>query len=1045
MLSQASSFHQGKPHLDGNDTEGTSVLFNPFPGLRPFTIEESHLYFGRDGQVDEVLSKLAQHRFVSVLGYSGSGKSSLMQCGVLPVIYGGFIAGISTDWEVIVLRPGSKPIDSLAKALIMASPQMEDLSKEEFLIQQRLIGAVLCNSHEGLVEAIKLCFPGHKCNFLLSIDQFEELFRYRDKEHEAGHFDESGHFVTILLNAIQEAHNGIYLTLSMRSDYLGDCSRFNGLTQLINKSNYLVPLMTREEKRTAIEGPVAVAGGHISKRLVKQILSDIGDTQDQLPIIQHAMMRTWDYWQQNHEPGEPLDIRHYNSVGRVSEALSQHANEAYNELDLRQKEIAETLFKVLTEKNQDNQGVRRPVRLGMVAELSGTNEEDVVNVIDVFRAPGRSFLMPAYPNPINSETLVEISHESLMRIWTRLKVWVDEEFDSAQMYRRLSEAAAMYQVGKTGLWKPPDLQLALNWQKKQRPTRTWASRYDDAFERAVVFLDTSRVTWEADQKNAELLQKRLLRRTRIVALVLGIASVISILFFLFGLTQQYQAEKNFQLAENRRISAEENERTAKQTANELEEQKKILENQQKELIEKSTLLEREVMRSREANERAMAALKDARDQREFADIQSEIASTQTEYALISERMAIKALESQERIYKSKVAQATAVKSQQIDEKDLSALLAKIAYDLNKGFGENPSDPYIYDGLYFAMRQIQGKSYSTAQGLKDGVRSLVFPANGDTFYATGDEGRILSASLKDFSQRQQVFKLNQFPNRGIDVSADGKWMVVASDSAYLQVMDAKNFTKGPVRTITGHSAGVVGLKFLPKGPEFITVSNDKTIRWNNAETGQSRLLHATQHNIRVMDISPDGKSVVIGTLEGKAIIIDIASQMESVVASQASNPVHAVGFDAKGEIVAIGTEKGSVMFWSIPKKATIREFKGHKARVSKISFSRDGKYMATASFDKTIQLWMLDRLNDLPIILRDSDAILWDLVFSPNSEYLLAGAGNGEVRVWPTHPDVIAAQICDKINRKIELEEWNRYVADDLPLATETCATASKSD
>jgi hypothetical protein len=76
-----------------------------------------------------------------------------------------------------------------------------------------------------------------------------------------------------------------------------------------------------------------------------------------------------------------------------------------------------------------------------------------------------------------------------MRIWQRLKNWVDEESDSAQMYKRLSDAAEMYQVGKTGLWRPPDLQLALNWQIKQKPTRTWAKRYNPYFERAMVFLE----------------------------------------------------------------------------------------------------------------------------------------------------------------------------------------------------------------------------------------------------------------------------------------------------------------------------------------------------------------------------------------------------------------------------------------------------------------------------------------------------------------------------------------------------------------------------
>src|SRR5260221_14656923 len=99
----------------------TVVTSNPFPGLRPFKIEESHLFFGREGQSDEVLLKLSKHRFVSVIGASGSGKSSFIYCGVLPILYGGFLTDASPNWEVIVTRPGAGPIDNLAESLFKTS------------------------------------------------------------------------------------------------------------------------------------------------------------------------------------------------------------------------------------------------------------------------------------------------------------------------------------------------------------------------------------------------------------------------------------------------------------------------------------------------------------------------------------------------------------------------------------------------------------------------------------------------------------------------------------------------------------------------------------------------------------------------------------------------------------------------------------------------------------------------------------------------------------------------------------------------------------
>src|SRR5258706_4041281 len=96
---------------------------NPFPGLRPFKIDESHLFFGREGQSDEVLLKLSKNRFVGVIGPSGSGKSSFIYCGVLPILYGGFLTDASPNWEVIVTRPGAGPVDNLAESLLKTSQE----------------------------------------------------------------------------------------------------------------------------------------------------------------------------------------------------------------------------------------------------------------------------------------------------------------------------------------------------------------------------------------------------------------------------------------------------------------------------------------------------------------------------------------------------------------------------------------------------------------------------------------------------------------------------------------------------------------------------------------------------------------------------------------------------------------------------------------------------------------------------------------------------------------------------------------------------------
>ena len=92
-------------------------IFNPFPGLRPFETEEYNLFFGREGQSDELLARLGRTRFLAVVGTSGSGKSSLVRAGLLPALYGGLMAGAGSGWRVAVMRPGHDPLGNLARAL----------------------------------------------------------------------------------------------------------------------------------------------------------------------------------------------------------------------------------------------------------------------------------------------------------------------------------------------------------------------------------------------------------------------------------------------------------------------------------------------------------------------------------------------------------------------------------------------------------------------------------------------------------------------------------------------------------------------------------------------------------------------------------------------------------------------------------------------------------------------------------------------------------------------------------------------------------------
>lgn len=460
---------------------------NPFPGLRSFEANESHLFFGREAAIDDLLAKLRNNRFIAVVGTSGSGKSSLVRAGMLPDLYGGVMTSAGSNWRVAVLRPGDAPINALAEALV--APAVFGAAGMEAAI----VEVVLRRGALGLVEITRQARMVDGENLLIVVDQFEELFRFKESADKLGFADEAAAFVKLLLEASQQASLPVYIVITMRSEYLGDCTQFRDLPEAINAGQYLIPRMTRDQRRKAITGPIAVGGAVIAPRLLQRLLNDVGDNPDQLPIMQHAMMRTWDHWAAESDPGEAIDIHHYEAIGGMCDALSRHADEAFDALsDNEAKTHVERLFKRLTGKGSDNREMRFPARVEELCLITGAELKQIIDLVDVFRRQDRSFLMPPPDIALTADTMIDISHESLIRIWTRLKKWVEEESQSARIYRRLADTAALYVTGQAGLWRAPDLQIALTWRIQNRPNGSWAVRYHPRFVDAMAFLDKSK-------------------------------------------------------------------------------------------------------------------------------------------------------------------------------------------------------------------------------------------------------------------------------------------------------------------------------------------------------------------------------------------------------------------------------------------------------------------------------------------------------------------------------------------------------------------------
>ena len=197
------------------------------------------------------------------------------------------MAEVGSRWRICELRPGDRPLGRLARNL--ASPDIlgaERTSRRSDGIME----ATLRRGPLGLIEIVRgaEALKGH-ANLLVLVDQFEEIFRYRDRITA----DEADAFVALLLASAGQTEVPIYVVITMRSDYLGECAVFHGLPEAVSDSQYLTPRLTREDLELAIAGPARVFGGQVEPKLLNRLINDFGTDPDQLPLLQHALARLW--------------------------------------------------------------------------------------------------------------------------------------------------------------------------------------------------------------------------------------------------------------------------------------------------------------------------------------------------------------------------------------------------------------------------------------------------------------------------------------------------------------------------------------------------------------------------------------------------------------------------------------------------------------------------------------------------------------------------------------------------------------------------------
>jgi WD40 repeat protein len=973
---------------------------NPFPGLRPFREDEEHLFFGRENQVDAMVDKLAATRFLAVVGTSGSGKSSLVNCGLRPALRQGLMAQAGTAWRMAQFRPGNNPIGALADALAQDGVLFRDHAATDLSLTE-IIEATLRMSKLGLIDIFEQAALGEGANLLVVVDQFEELFRYQQLEAqrggEPGTLEQATAFVNLLLEVKERVNCHIYIVLTMRSDFLGECTQFPGLAEAINAGQYLVPRMTRDERRAAIERPLGVAAAEMAPVLLTRLVNDVGDKPDQLSILQHALNRTFARWQSEGGKGS-LELAHYEAIGTMAHALDQHAERAWADLaGDRQQLICEKLFKALTDKT-DPRGVRRPTTLGTLCALCEATPAEVTEVIEVFRRPSRSFLMPPAGDRLKPETVIDISHESLMRVWERLIKWADEEAQSARAYRRLAEAADSHAAGEVSLWRDPELQLALDWRSRNQPNETWAARYHSGFPAAMQFLSESSEAREAERAERQRLRQRELdaqrekaesqaRNARRRLWLTGISIAFALAAGIFG----YRAHQASVIAEANRAEAQLYLRDA-QVAKAL------------------TLIKAAGDRKNDQSRNVLLALETLPDSRAGIDRPVVGDAQKMLSAGIENLRELKVLGG----YNGAVAGVVSSSAgdriiTSLDDGDAMVWDAATGARLVQLKGHTRRIRAVAvtpDGARFITGSDDGTARVWDAG--DGTELRKFEGHSGPIFAvaaSADGARIVTGSddrtarIWDVSDGAELVRFDGHtePVTAVAATPDGARVVTGSADHSARVWDASSGVE--LFQLKGHTGAVLAAAVTPDGTRIITGSDDRTARVWNASDG-SPLMRPLPHLGSVFDIAvtPEGNRAVTASGDGVMRMWDIKTAVLLFELQGHIGQITGIAVSSDGSRIITGSDDDTTRVWDANTDIELFGLKGHTRSVLAVAIAPDGARIVTGSSDKTARIWDAASGTELQKLEGHTGSVM-AVTMTPDRAHIVTGSQDGTTRIW----------------------------------------------
>ena len=987
-------------------------VYNPYKGLRAFQEADADDFFGREVLVDALVGRLAESKFLAVVGPSGSGKSSAVKAGLIPALRAGPIPN-SDKWFAAEMVPGTHPLEELELALwpIAVDPPPSLVEPMERDVR-------------GMLRTIRRIMPDEEgAEILLIIDQFEELFTLVEDGERREFFLES------LIAAIRAPRSPLRVIITLRADFYDRPLQHPALGQLLKGHTEIILPLNHTELAWAVREPAGRVGVSLEEGLAETIVADVAEQPGALPLLQYAMTELFD----QRLNGAMTQVA-YKEIGGVLGALGSRADEIYNDFSPEEQETVRQLFLRLVTLGEGVEDTRRrilrsePEAILGHQQLKNNNELFIINdpqsqvstVIDAF---GAARLLTFDHDPVTREPTVEVAHEALLREWSRLRGWLDKSRNDVRMQRMLAGAAAEWiEAGEDPgfLLRDARLDQFTGWAENSTVALTQTERN---FLEASAAARVMRQTEEEERRLRELETARRLaetktrsaRRLRWLAAGLALILLLAIGAALLAVNQRNIAQDNFTTSERIRLASQA--------------QIALDSGSGGDLPALLALRSLQLGYSPEADAALQNALRRGFTQQQYLGHSGEVrdAAFSPDGRTISTgsedgTAVLWDAQSGEVLHRLEGHTASVNMARFSPDGQLVATSSfdnSIRFwDVNTGNEVNrltghqggavalaftPDGKFIVSGDQELIRLwdiATGQMIRDFSGHTDGLLILDISPDGRYMASVSADG---TARLWDLNTGEEI---QQFLGHSgwigdVDFSPDGSYLVTGGEDRSARLWDIE--TGLEIRRFLGHSDRLYDSSFSPDGRTVLTSSYDKTARLWDAESGREiRQFLGHTGAVGPTDFSPDGNYIVTGGEDRAARLWKVNAESEPVVlgsfTSGHTQNQNAISISPSGQLVLTGMASGEVRLWDAQSQDTIHEVHIEEATINANEFSTDSKRALISSSSGTARLWDIQNNKEIHQFAGHVGPV-WDGEFLPDGNMVLTGGDDGTVRLW----------------------------------------------